>query len=103
MRNVTGLTADAIRKAVLATAEQVVVKKAVKGAAVGDELVQIFVAGNANRGIRLGVSVDHKNIRSLRRKRFSQCDDRGGLAHAALHVCDSNELSCHAALPRQSV
>ncbi len=100
MGNVAGLAVDAIRKAFPAAAQQIIVEKPVEGAAVRYQLGQLLIARNANRGVRLGVGVDHQNIRLFRRESFRQCDDGGSLSDAAFHVCDSNKFSSHAALLR---
>src|SRR5215475_5155610 len=104
MRNVAGLAADAIREAFPATAEQVIVEKAVKGAAVRDQPGQLLIAGYADRSIRLGIGINHQDSRSLGRERFRQCNDGGGLTNAAFHVCYRNESSSQGLhSPRQSV
>src|SRR5262249_9565111 len=76
VRNVACLAADAVRKAVPATAQQIIIEKAVQGTAVRYKLAQVLIARNANRRIRLSVGINNEDGRSLCRKRFSQCDDR---------------------------
>jgi hypothetical protein len=48
VRNVPGIVANAIHKALLATSQEIIVEKAVKSAAVRYELGQAFIALNAN-------------------------------------------------------
>src|SRR5262245_39589989 len=93
MRNVAGLAADAIREAFPATAEQVIVENAVRGAAVRDQPGSLPLAGDAHRTIRLGIGINHRGSRSLGRERFRQCNDGGGLTNAAFQVCYRNESS----------
>ena len=61
VRDVACLAADAIRKAFSTGAEQVIVEKGVEGTAVRNQVVQILIARNANRGVRLGIGVYDQN------------------------------------------